>query len=217
MEVEIIKPTKAVVLSGKRTDPQYSLRIQLVQHPHDQDIKRCYAVHKFPNSSAGEAICLSTYGNRCPICDAITLGGEPFPHWNAKVKKFAMFYGICLSDKFVRDQCVVDAGELTLWIMLENDYKFVDQVISQRKSSAYKSTSYIFDVTINPSANFQKNERRCAYNFVGESQVDLPTIFTETIPPLNILNYSSKSPNDTEMKNLIAAYIRIPNRSGGPL
>lgn len=212
MQTEPIKPKKVVFLSGKRTDPPYSLRIQIVQHPAEQDVKRIYALHRFPYGGSGETICLSMYGSRCPVCDAIQLGGEPFPRWNAGVKKFVMFYGVCLNNQFVRDQSLVNAGEMVLWIMLENDYKFIDQIISQRRSSAYKSTSYIFDLAINPSADFQKFERRCTFSFAGESQIDLGSLFMDSVQPLSVLSYSSKFPNDIEMNNLIAAYVRMPNK-----
>jgi len=213
VELEPMRPKKAVVLSGKRTEPAYSVQIQIVQHPNDYEIKRNYSVHRLPYDGLGEIVCLTTFGGRCPICDVVKLDGEPIARWNIASKKLVMFYGINLSDQFIKDQVVVEKGELILWIMIANDFKFIDQVINQRRLAAHRFNSYIFDVTINPGANFAKREQRCSFNFASETSLDPTNIFNEETPPLGRLFYSPKHPTENELEQVVKAYCQIPMRA----
>lgn len=216
MELEPMRPKKAVVLSGKRSEPAYSVQIQIVQHPNDYETKRNYAVHRFPYDGLGEIACLTTFGSRCPICDTVKLDGEPIARWNISSKKLVMFYGINLSEQFIKDQVIVEKGELILWIMLGNDFKFIDQVISQRRLAAHRFNSYIFDLTINPAANFAKREQRCSFNFTGETSIDPASIFNEETPPLGRLYYSVRYPTENELERVVKAYCQIPLKADRP-
>lgn len=210
MELEPMQPKKAVMLSGKRSEPAYSVQIQIVQHPNDYEIRRNYAVHRPPYDSRGEVACLTTFGSRCPICDAVKLDGEPVAKWSFAAKKLVMFYGIIRSDQLVKDQVIVQKDELVLWTMIGNDFKFIDQVISQRRLTGHRFNSYTFDLTINPGANFAKREQRCSFNFTGETSIDPASIFNDETPPLGQLYYSVKHPTENELERVVKAYCQIP-------